>query len=157
MAQHFLLSTAARTLSLATVARMSDEEARETFKRVRWSDNGGEPYCPSCGCASVYGYKSRPIWKCEGCEHQFSVTSGTIFASRKLPLRDILLAIAIFANSAKGRRHHVNQYWDCPCCHVDRPSSVGGRVQQDSGWLRLLTDRHYRNGHGHGRGDCHSS
>jgi hypothetical protein len=33
---------------------------------------------------------------------RFSVTSGTIFASRKLPLRDILAAIAIFVNGAKG-------------------------------------------------------
>ena len=33
---------------------------------------------------------------------QFSVTSGTIFASRKLPIRDYLLAIAIFVNGAKG-------------------------------------------------------
>jgi hypothetical protein len=30
------------------------------------------------------------------------VTSGTIFASRKLPVRDYLLAIAIFVNGAKG-------------------------------------------------------
>jgi transposase-like protein len=41
-------------------------------------------------------------WMCQGCRHQFSVTSGTIFASRKMPVRDILLAIAIFANGAKG-------------------------------------------------------
>ena len=34
--------------------------------------------------------------------HQFSVTAGTIFADRKRPIRDYLLAIAIFANGAKG-------------------------------------------------------
>jgi hypothetical protein len=33
---------------------------------------------------------------------QFSVTSGTIFASRKLPIRDYLAAIAIFVNAVKG-------------------------------------------------------
>ena len=38
----------------------------------------------------------------QGCNKQFSVTSGTIFASRKLPIRDYLLAIAIFVNGAKG-------------------------------------------------------
>src|SRR6185437_14746687 len=102
MSQHFLLSSAARSLRLATVARMSDEEARETFKAIRWSDNKGEPFCPKCGCASVYGIKSRRLWQCKGCNHQFSVTSGTIFASRKLPVRDYLLAIAIFVNGAKG-------------------------------------------------------
>ncbi|MBK8209652.1 MAG: IS1595 family transposase [Rhodospirillales bacterium] len=102
MSQHFLLSAAARTLSLSGVARMSDEEARDTFKRIRWQDNGGEPYCPNCGCVAVYAYASRPLWKCKACARQFSLTSGTIFASRKMPVRDILLAIAIFVNGAKG-------------------------------------------------------
>jgi hypothetical protein len=35
MPQHFLLSAAARTLSLASVARMSDEEAERVFIRLR--------------------------------------------------------------------------------------------------------------------------
>src|ERR1043166_1478116 len=102
VAQHFLLSAAARTLSLASVARMSDDEARATFQRIRWSDNGGEPYCPEGGCLQVRAPSTRPVWKCSGCKHQFSVTSGTIFADRKRPIRDYLLAIAIFANGAKG-------------------------------------------------------
>ncbi len=102
MPQHFLLSSAARSLSLATVARMTDEEAFEAFKLVRWSDNSGEPYCPRCRCAALYSYRTRKLWKCKSCAHQFSVTSGTIFASRKLAIRDYLLAIAIFVNGAKG-------------------------------------------------------
>ena len=102
VAQHFLLSTAARSLSLARVARMSDEEAAEAFKQIRWSATDGDPVCPRCGCLGVYAFKSRALFKCKACEHQFSVTSGTIFASRKLPLRTILLAIAIFVNGAKG-------------------------------------------------------
>lgn len=102
MSQHFLLSKSARSLSLAQVARMSDEEARQTFQAIRWSDNAGQPYCQRCGCVAVYSYASRPIFKCKGCNHQFSVTSGTIFASHKLPIRDYLLAIAIFVNGAKG-------------------------------------------------------
>lgn len=103
MAQHFLLSAKARTLSLAKVARMSDAEAHETFKRIRWHATGGDPVCPRCGCLAVYSYKSRPIWKCKACDgYQFSVTAGTIFASHKLPIRTLLLAVAIFVNGAKG-------------------------------------------------------
>jgi transposase-like protein len=102
VAQHFLLSAAARTLSLSAVARMSDEEAHATFQRIRWADNGGEPYCPRCGCLDAHKLATRPVWKCRGCAYQFSVTSGTIFADRKRPIRDYLLAIAIFANGAKG-------------------------------------------------------
>jgi transposase-like protein len=102
MPQHFLLSAAARTLSLSTVARMSDEEALGKFIEIRWSDNNGHPYCPRCGCLDVYSFRCRPIWRCKECGRQFSATSGTMFHSRKLPPRDYLLAIAIFSNGAKG-------------------------------------------------------
>src|SRR5580698_4558351 len=98
MAQHFLLPAAARTLSLSQVLRMSDTEAHATFVTVRWAENEGKPYCPHCGCLTVWAYAARQIWKCAGCLRQFSVTSGTIFASRKLPIRDYLAAIALFCN-----------------------------------------------------------
>jgi len=102
MSQHFLLSAAARTLSLVKVMRMTDAEARETFKSIRWASTEGAPVCPACGCCDVYDLTTRQIFKCAGCLKQFSVTSGTIFASRKLAMRDILAAIAIFTNGAKG-------------------------------------------------------
>ncbi|MBL6080695.1 IS1595 family transposase [Belnapia sp. T18] len=102
MAQHFLLSAKARTLSLASILRMSDDQAHAAFVAIRWSANDGEPVCPRCGCLAIYTYAARRIWKCKACNHQFSVTSGTIFASRKLPIRDYLAAIAIFVNAAKG-------------------------------------------------------
>jgi ribosomal protein L37AE/L43A len=102
MSQHFLLSAAARSLSLAQVARLSDEEAHARFTAIRWADNDGKPYCPECGCLKVYALATRKLWKCAGCRYQFSVTARTIFADRKRPIRDYLLAIAIFANGAKG-------------------------------------------------------
>ncbi|MFJ6025317.1 IS1595 family transposase [Brevundimonas sp. NPDC092305] len=102
MSQHFLLSAAARTLSLVKVMRMTDSQARETFKAIRWASTEGAPVCPKCGCVDIYDLTTRQIFKCAGCLSQFSVTSGTIFASRKLPVRDILAAIAIFVNGAKG-------------------------------------------------------
>ena len=100
--QHFLLSAKARTLSLAKVLSLSDDEAHATFKAIRWASNEGEPFCPKCGCTALYDITTRKLWKCKACCAQFSVTSGTIFASRKLPIRDILAAIAIFTNGAKG-------------------------------------------------------
>jgi transposase-like protein len=102
MSQHFLLSSAARSLSLAKVLRLSDDDAYATFKAIRWAANEGEPVCPGCGSVEAYTYRTRRIFRCKGCGHQFSVTSGTIFASRKMGLRDILAAIAIFVNGAKG-------------------------------------------------------
>ena len=81
---------------------MSDEEAHDAFRLIRWTETNGEPVCPRCQCSATYKYETRKLWKCKACNHQFSVTSGTVFASRKMPIRDILLAIAIFMNGAKG-------------------------------------------------------
>ena len=81
---------------------MSDEEARAKFTEIRWAANDGQPHCPKCGGTALYTYTARKIWKCKACEHQFSVTSGTLFASRKLPVRDYLMAIAVLCNGAKG-------------------------------------------------------
>ena len=102
MAQHFLLSAQARTLSVTKVARMTDEDAYALFRSIRWAATDGDAVCPRCGCCVCYEYASRPIFKCKACGHQFTVTSGTIFASRKLAIRDYLLAIALFVNAAKG-------------------------------------------------------
>ncbi|RUQ74015.1 hypothetical protein EJ913_06480 [Azospirillum doebereinerae] len=41
--QHFLLTAAARTVSLATVMRMSPSEAEKLFAAIRWSATGGQP------------------------------------------------------------------------------------------------------------------
>ena len=100
--QHFLLSAAARTLSLRAVFRMGEDVAYQTFCQMRWPETEGEAVCPRCGCTESYGIATRCKFKCVGCHHQFSVTSGTIFASRKLSFTDLLAAIVIFVNGAKG-------------------------------------------------------
>ncbi len=100
MAQHFLLSAESRTLSLKGIFKGGEEKAYETFKRLRWTD--GEPVCPKCGCLDHYNIPTRRKFKCAACGAQFSVTSGTIFASRKLSFTDLLAAICLFVNGAKG-------------------------------------------------------
>lgn len=81
---------------------MSDEEAFEYFKAIRWSDTNGAPVCPICGvCHVPYFIKSRKQFRCKHCNHTFSVTSNTIFASHKKPLKIYLIAIAIFTNAVK--------------------------------------------------------
>lgn len=102
MAQHFLLSPAAKTLSLVKVMRMSEGDARTAFRKIRWPETDGGPICPDCGCYEAYDLKTRQVYKCKGCGKQYSITSGTIFHGRKLQVRDILAAIAIFINGAKG-------------------------------------------------------
>ena len=40
------------------------------------------------GCVRVYELSDNRRFKCAACSHKFSVTSGTIFANRKLAIRD---------------------------------------------------------------------
>jgi transposase-like protein len=147
MAQHFLYSAAAKSLTLAQIFRLSDDEAYDLLKSMRWE--GGEPTCPHCGGCTVYEFRTRKIFKCKDCRQQFSLTSGTLFASYKRPLRDYLAAIAIFVNGAKGVSA-LNLSRDLGMAHksafvllhklreamaADAPASLGGIVEVDGGWF----------------------
>jgi transposase-like protein len=102
MAQHFLLSAAARTMSLKAIYKAGEDAAHDTFCKMRWPETDGEAVCPQCGCFETYKITTRRKFKCKGCAHQFSVTSGTIFASRKMAFVDLLAAICITVNASKG-------------------------------------------------------
>lgn len=102
MAQHFLLSAAARTLSLKAIFSEGEEAAYSRFRRLRWPETEGAPVCPACGCLEIHRLSTRRRFKCAACHRQFSVTSGTIFASRKLSFTDLLGAVRLFVNASKG-------------------------------------------------------
>jgi len=102
MAQHFLLSAQARTLSLKAIYAAGEDKAYETFCKLRWPETDGEAVCPHCGGLDAYKITTRRRFKCAACGKQFSVTSGTILASRKMAFVDLLAAICIVANAAKG-------------------------------------------------------
>ncbi len=106
MSQHFLLSRPAKTLSLAAVFRLTDLQAEAEFRAIRWADTNGAPVCPECGGLNAYECR-RPNgalrFRCRECRKDFTLTSGTLFASHKLPLRMYLGAIAIFCNEVKGK------------------------------------------------------
>lgn len=104
MSQHFLLSSESRQLSIKKVARLTDDEALEVMVKLRWGDSGTQ-CCPACGVVRKHFFlKTRTQWRCadKECGHTFSVTSGTIFASHKLPLKDILYAAALYVHAVKG-------------------------------------------------------
>ncbi len=102
MAQQFHLSAAARTLSLKEIYKGGEEKAYETFCKLRWNQTDGEPVCSKCGCLDAYKITTRKRFKCKSCYNQFSVTSDTIFANRKMGYCDLLAAICLFVNAAKG-------------------------------------------------------
>ena len=102
MAQHFRLSAASRTLSLKEIYKGGEAKAKAMFAKLRWPETNGEPVCPCCGCPDTKPVKNRPTFRCVACNKQFSITSGTIFASRKMDFTDLLAAICIVVNGAKG-------------------------------------------------------
>ena len=106
MASHFLLSAKARSLSIATVLRMTDAQAETMFAAIRWTETDGRAVCPHCGCGITYQCR-RPSgalrFRCKACRKDFSLTSGTLFAFHKMPLQTYLAAIVIFCNEVKGK------------------------------------------------------
>ncbi len=102
MAQHFLLSAAARTPSLKSIFSHGEDAAYGRFCRLRWPETDGATVCPTCGCLDIYDLSTRRRFKCAACHRQSSVTSGTIFTPRKLPFLDLLGAICLFMNASKG-------------------------------------------------------
>ncbi|MEO9685692.1 MAG: IS1595 family transposase [Tateyamaria sp.] len=102
MAQHFLLSAASRTLSLRSIYKAGEAATHDVFCKMRWPETNGEAVCPQCSHGETYKITTRRKFKCKNCHHQFSVTSGTIFASRKMDFVDLLAAICLAVNASKG-------------------------------------------------------
>ena len=102
MAQHFLMSAAARTLSLVDLCDLSEDAAHKMLCAIRRPDTDSAPICLNCSCAAVYTYRCRRLFNCKACHRQFSATSGTSLAYRRLPVRTLLMALSLFVNAAKG-------------------------------------------------------
>jgi len=100
--QHFLLSAKSRDLSLKKIYKMGEQAAYDLFRAIRWSETDGEAVCPKCGCTESYDISTRRKFKCKGCHHQYSVTSGTILHSRKLDFVDLMAGICLFVTGSKG-------------------------------------------------------
>jgi transposase-like protein len=85
---------------------MSDADAEMMFRKIRWPETGGAPVCPHCGGLNAYECRRATgslRFRCRACVKDFTITSGTLFTSHKLPLRGYLAAIAVFCNEVKGK------------------------------------------------------
>jgi transposase-like protein len=69
---------------------LSESEVETKVAGILWASTNGTPVCPKCGGVSAYRLRTRAIWKCKSCSHQFTLTSGSPFSHRKLPLREYL-------------------------------------------------------------------
>ena len=142
--QHYLLSAEARSLSLMQIMRLSDDQAFDMFKEARWGK--GPVACPCCGGVEHYWLKNRSQWRCKHkeCGKQFSITSGTIFHSAKMPLRVYLAAIALYSNCAKGmsalqmsRDLDVQYKTAFVLCHKMRESMVDVHTEKLTGTVEM--------------------
>lgn len=104
MAQHYLLSSKSKNLNLKKIFRLSEDEAFQLFKSKSLGkpDNIRDVCCPHCGVRHhAYFLRSRKCWCRKRCKRHFYITTNTVFAFHKLPLVDLLAAIALFVNSVK--------------------------------------------------------
>lgn len=92
---HFLLSKAAKDFRPRDAAAVKADEAYERFKNIRFGWSDGIVECPTCHADRPYELNNRLMWRCRKCGVQFSVTSGTIFSSRKASFQTILHAVSL--------------------------------------------------------------
>jgi hypothetical protein len=78
----------------------SEEQCFEALVNLRWP-NGFE--CPKCKSKAHCCLKSqRPLFQCNACNSQTSITAGTIYHSTKLPLTKWFLAMYLMTQSKNG-------------------------------------------------------
>ena len=87
-------SAAARNIVNADIEALTEEEAYKLFFDFRWASNGSRPTCPACGYDKIYAVRRRSL-RCArpGCRAEFTCTTTTLFASRKLSFKRIVHAI----------------------------------------------------------------
>ena len=77
----------------------SEEKCLEYLFKIRWPDGFR---CPRCGHGQYYKLKSRGLYKCQSCNYQASITTGTVFHRTKVPLRKWFWLIYRMAISKTG-------------------------------------------------------
>jgi transposase-like protein/predicted RNA-binding Zn-ribbon protein involved in translation (DUF1610 family) len=81
-------------------ARFSSEAACiEYLRDRRW---GGQFRCPRCGESRAWQLRTRPLDQCVACDHQVSLTAGTVFHGTRKPLRLWFRVIAEVLFSKRG-------------------------------------------------------
>lgn len=87
----------------ALTEQYPDEASAERyFTDKRWPEG---PRCTDCGSGEVYDDHSKRKhvqWKCRKCGKQFTVMSGTIMESTKIPLRKWLFAYHLMGGARQG-------------------------------------------------------
>ena len=83
------------------VERYHDEDnCRAYLEELRWPNGVA---CTRCGSTSISRIKTpRPVFECNSCRYQFSVTASTIFHDSHLPLWKWFATMYLMIESKKG-------------------------------------------------------
>jgi transposase-like protein len=104
------------SLTLADVSKLTEEQARETFERIRWPNGPVCAHCGSTGVVRLHGKAHRAgVFDCHDCKEQFTATVKTILEDTHLPIRTWLMAFALLCSSKKG----------CSALQVQRQLGLG--------------------------------
>ena len=77
----------------------TEEACLSYLERLRWPQGF---VCPNCGVAALPYRSSRGRLMCRACDHQSTVTAGTIFDKTRTPLRVWLAAAWYLTNQKQG-------------------------------------------------------
>ncbi|MBI3372373.1 MAG: IS1595 family transposase [Betaproteobacteria bacterium] len=94
------------------------ERCEQALFAWRWP---GGFVCPECGHTGCCALKGRPLFQCNGCSRQTSVTAGTVFAASKLALNVWFLAMHLITQAKNG------------ISSMDLSRQLG--ISQNSAWL----------------------
>jgi len=89
-------------------ACQDEQAAVEFFESERWGVTG--PCCPHCGDTNVYQMKDRKtgernkrfLWRCKGCNKQFTVRVNSVYEDSPIPMRQWAYAFWAASASKKG-------------------------------------------------------
>lgn len=77
-----------------------EEQCREHLYQLRWPDGF---VCPKCGVKDKpFNIKSHHRYQCRHCNHQTTVTAGTIMDKSRTPLTKWFLAIYLMGQDKRG-------------------------------------------------------
>ncbi len=155
-------------LSLPKLAeRLVDDYAAYQFlEEIRWANGVLCPHCHSRNNSTFLtprnetgkaratrtgSMSQRRVWKCKNktCRKQFSVTTGTVFASSKVPLRTWVLIVFQMASSKNGmaareveRTYGLSPKTSWFVCHrireamkLSAPYMLSGTIVADETWI----------------------